>query len=137
MAKLALKRQGPFKIIKQILPVAYQLQLPRGWTIHDIFHASLLHPYKETSQHGSNFTKPPAEIINGKEEFEVKDIINHWRYGPKKQLQYLIKWKGYPSCDNSWEPAESIHAPDLLRKYHARHPINDTSRRDKRRPPNL
>ena len=41
-AKLAPKQQGPFKIIKQILPVAYQLQLPRGWTIHDIFHMLLL-----------------------------------------------------------------------------------------------
>ena len=39
--KLAPKRQGPFKIIKAISPVAFQLKLPPSWTIHDVFHASV------------------------------------------------------------------------------------------------
>ena len=44
MPKLAPKRHGPFKIVKKVSPVAYQLKLPTAWTIHDIFHASLLTP---------------------------------------------------------------------------------------------
>jgi len=53
--KLAPRRQGPFRISKIISPVAYQLTLPLSWGIHNVFHASLLLPYKETTTHGPNF----------------------------------------------------------------------------------
>src|SRR5712672_3394566 len=49
--KLAPRRQGPFRISKAISPVAYQLALPLSWGIHDVFHASLLLPYRETTAH--------------------------------------------------------------------------------------
>jgi hypothetical protein len=55
-SKLAPKRYGPFKITKEISPVAYKLRLPTSWTIHDVFHALLLHPYHETTTHGPNFS---------------------------------------------------------------------------------
>jgi hypothetical protein len=54
--KLRPKQYGPFKIIKEISPVAYQLKLPVAWGIHDIFHASLLLPYHKTTAHGPNFS---------------------------------------------------------------------------------
>jgi hypothetical protein len=54
--KLAPKRYEPFKIIKEISPVAYQLQLPPTWMIHDIFHVSLLSPYSKTPSHRPNFS---------------------------------------------------------------------------------
>jgi hypothetical protein len=56
--KLAPKRHGPFRISKQISLVAYQLQLPDAWKVHNVFHASLLMPYRETPQHGPNYIKP-------------------------------------------------------------------------------
>src|SRR5258708_27454906 len=66
--KLAPKRHGPFRITKEISPVAYQLRLPASWTIHDVFHASLLLPYQENAVHGPNFSKPPPDLIRGTEE---------------------------------------------------------------------
>jgi hypothetical protein len=75
--KLAPRRYGPFRIIKEISPVAYQLDLLRTWGIHDVFHASLLSPYHETTQHGPNFTRPPPELIEDKGEYKVKAICNH------------------------------------------------------------
>jgi len=36
-------------------------------------------------------------------------------------LQYLIKWKGYPHSDNTWEPASQVHAPELTKAYHCKH----------------
>jgi hypothetical protein len=65
-AKLALKHYSPFKILF-ISPIDSYLQLPPFWHIHPVFHNALLTPYKETSEHGKNFTYPPPEVINNKD----------------------------------------------------------------------
>jgi hypothetical protein len=75
--KLNPKCYGPFKIIKEISPVAYQLQLPPSWNIHPVFHASLLSPYRETPSHGPNFSRPPPDLIDNEEEYEVEQIKAH------------------------------------------------------------
>ncbi len=116
-AKLTPKHLGPFKITQEISPVAYCLELPVNWQIHDVFHASLLTPYHETQAHGPNFTRPPPDLINGEEEYEVERIVAHRQFGQSKKLQYLIKWKGYPESDNTWEPADQVHAPELIKHY--------------------
>ena len=116
--KLAPKCHGPFEIVKKVSPVAYQLKLPTAWTIHDIFHASLLTPYRETMEHRTNYTRPPPDLIEDAKEYEVETIINHQHFGCKRQLQYLIKWKGYPDADNTWESADDVHAPMLIQTYH-------------------
>ena len=46
--KLNPKHYGPFRVTREISPVAYQLQLPPSWNIHPVFHASLLSSYSET-----------------------------------------------------------------------------------------
>src|SRR5258708_10750105 len=131
--KLAPKRYGPFRITKEISPVAYQLSLPISWTIHDVFHASLLVPYQENAIHGPNFSKPPPYLIQGVEEYKVEHLINHQRHGRSRTLQYFVKWKGYPESDNTWEPVQNIHAPDLLKKYHQRYPLQDKRERKPRK----
>ena len=50
--KLTPKCLGPFRIVQEISPVAYCLELPVNWRVHDVFHASLLTPYHETQAHG-------------------------------------------------------------------------------------
>src|SRR5258707_756639 len=123
--KLAPKRHGPFRITREVSPVAYQLSLPASWAIHDVFHASLLLPYQENTVHGPNFSKPPPDLIQGAEEYEVEHLVNHRRHGRSRTLQYFVKWKGYPESDNTWESLQDIHAPDLLKKYHQRYPLQD------------
>ena len=36
------------------------------------------------------------------------------------QLQYLVKWAGYPLSDATWEPSSNILDPRLLDDFHAR-----------------
>jgi len=48
--KLNHKNQGPFQIEKIVSPLAVRLPLPRKWRIHNVFHVSLLEPYR-TSEH--------------------------------------------------------------------------------------
>ena len=126
--KLAPRRHGPFLITEQVSPVAYRLALPPTWTIHDVFHANLLTPYRETSQHGTNYTRPPPDLIEGEEEFEVEAIVNHRYHGRNQQLQYLVKWKGYPNADNSWEPVDQVFALELVMRYHQKRPLKTDKR---------
>ena len=98
--------------------MAYQLNLPPVWKIHDVFHLSLLLPYQETTTHGPNFTQPPPDLINREEEFKVEHIKGYRHQGQSKVLQYLIKWKGYMEADNMWELANQVHAPELIKVYY-------------------
>ena len=75
--KLAPKREGPFEISQVISPLAYHLQLPPTWKIHDVFHTSLLSTYRETAEHGPSFANPPPEEIDGEEEYEIAEILSH------------------------------------------------------------
>ncbi len=97
--KLAPRWHGPFKIEQVMSPVVYKLHLPSQWSIHPIFHASLLTPYMETMEHSQNFMRPPPDMIEGEAEYEVELIRAHQYHQHK--LQYLIKWKGYPESDNT------------------------------------
>ena len=45
-------------------------------------------------------------MTHGNEEWEVEAIEDHkTRYGKD---QFLIKWKGYPATETSWEPLECL-----------------------------
>src|SRR6267154_3633732 len=127
--KLAPRRQGPFRITRIISPVAFQLELPPSWRIHDVFHASLLTAFRESPAHGPNYSRPPPDLIDEDPEYEVEAIINHRFFGQRRRLQYLIKWKGYPHSDNTWEPVEHMHAEALIKTYHRKHPLKHKSRR--------
>jgi Chromo (CHRromatin Organisation MOdifier) domain len=119
-AKLDAKRYGPFHITKEVSPVVFQLALPLQWRIHNVFHTSLLTPYKETEEHGDNFTQPPPELIKGQEEYEVEQIMNSRHVGHTKKLQYLLQWKGYSHMHDSWQDTMEVHAPELVKEYHNR-----------------
>lgn len=52
-----------------------------------------------------------------REIYEVESILNK-RYFKGKAL-YLIKWKGFNSSENSWEPEENIESvtPGLIAEF--------------------
>ena len=120
--KLALKRYGLFKIGKVLSPITYQLELPLQWKIHDVFHADLLTPYRETELHGPNFTKSPPDLIDGEEEYKVEEILQSQKFGRQRKVQYLIKWKGYPDSENQWVDWNDVHADEALAEFKKKNP---------------
>jgi hypothetical protein len=120
--KLAPKQEGPFPIIKVISPLSYRLKLLTQWKIHPVFHTHLLTPFQEASAHGSNYLCPPLDLIDGIEEHEVKFITQHRLH--RQSHQYLVKWKGYPTANNMWEPESNLeHAVELLKEYKDQHSL--------------
>src|SRR6202167_1221843 len=119
-AKLAPRRYGPFLVTATISKTSFRLKLPSQWKIHNVFHASLLTPYRETKEHGPNFPEPSPELIDGEPECEVEQILGarHRR----NQHQSLIRWKGFSEAHDSWEPAAHIHADQLITEFHQQNP---------------
>jgi len=118
--KFAPKREGPFKITRVLGPLTYQLELPKRWKIHNTFHASLLSPFHENEIHGPNFPKPPPDLIEGEEQYEVEAIRKHKKSG--RGYVYLVKWKDYPTGEETWEPASAfIGAKETLEAYKRLH----------------
>jgi hypothetical protein len=115
--KLLPKQYGPYRIKERVGNVAYQLKLPPSMKLHDIFHIDLLLPYKETEKYGPTYTRPPLDLIEGEQEYEVESIRDSRLEGRGRQLQYLVHWKGYPSSDDSWVDAADLHAPELLKEF--------------------
>jgi hypothetical protein len=125
-AKLAPKRHGPFKVIQVMSAVNYRLELPTQWNIHPVFHIDLLTPYHETPIHGANYQRPPPDLVEGEEEYEVETVLASRRFGRGKKLQYLVKWKGYPDSDNQWINKEDIFADDAIREFKNSNPDQET-----------
>jgi hypothetical protein len=96
-AKLDTKRYGPFTITKKVSPIVFKLGLPQHWRIHDVFHASLLTPYKETEEHGHNFTQPAPELIEGEEEYEVEQVLNSRQWGKARSCNISLDGRDTPT----------------------------------------
>ena len=73
--KLSHRRYGPFTVLAKIGQGAYQLKLPEGWVIHDVFNKALLLPHEKLQYRiQEKPTPPPPNIINKEEEYEVEEV---------------------------------------------------------------
>jgi hypothetical protein len=125
-AKFAPRRHGPFKVIKVLSPVSYQLALPMQWSIHPVFHIDLLTPYRETITHGPNYQRPVPDLVDGEEEYSMEKILDSRKFGRRRRLQYLVKWEGYPDSDNMWVDKDDVFADDKVREFKASNPTKET-----------
>ena len=120
--KLMPRRLGPFEIIEEISPVVYKLKLPVTWRIHNVFHASLLTPQVITPEYGIPAEPPPPELVDGEPEFEIEGILQHKFVSRKKEIRYLVQWRGYSRAESTWEPKEHLrNAPEVLEAYKSTH----------------
>ena len=107
-------------------PVNYRLKLPTQWSTHDIFHIDLLTPYHEMTLHGLNYSRPPPDLVDNQEEYEVEKILDSRQFSRRQKLQYLVKWKGYPDSDNEWVNKKDVHMDEAIREFKNQNPTADT-----------
>ena len=73
--KLDQKRYRPFRILKDIGLGAFQLELPEGWMIYNMFNKDLLTQCKEPQFKGQHVKlAPPPTIINKEKEYKVEEV---------------------------------------------------------------
>ena len=76
--KYSAKAHRPFKVVKVLSRSAVRLELPKRWKIHDVFHASLLEPYRLAKVS----RKEPIDI--GKVLDDAEEIVPSDKYLPQK-----------------------------------------------------
>ena len=80
-------------MLKVISNYNYKLDTPPG--IHNVFYINLLKRAADNpfpNQRRGDF-RPPAVMVDGEEEWEVKRVLRERVRG--RQRQVSIKWKGY------------------------------------------
>ena len=135
--KLIARYVGPFEITDLITDVTVRLRLPDTWRIHNSFHVSRLKPaypgtdYPTTQTADTEDSENMEDVVDTGEdpEYEIERILNsRIRRGFK---EYLIRWKGYDSTEDTWEPASAMtNAAEAIADYDR---VRQTRRRRQRR----
>jgi len=96
--KLLGKYIGPFRVTRVISPVAYELDLPSSMQIHRVFHVSKL-----------------RELKQSRRDYPGRESAESERPPPE-----LVKWRGYPEWEMTWEPASHLsNARRAMEEYEA------------------
>ena len=97
---------GPFQIKKRISSVAYELDLPAFWSVHPVFHSSLLKPWRESEWTCPVDTSVADLEVSQELVYQVERILK-WKKvsgGRRGEKEVLVTWTGYPL-----EEAQSIN----------------------------
>ena len=119
--KLDFKMIGPFEVVGK-KGYAYELKLPVGSRIKNVFHSSLLRRAARDPLPGQELVPAESVIIDDEEEWEVDDILDSRR--SHGRLQYKVKWAGF-DLDLEWYDAENgefDNAKEVVSDFHARYP---------------
>jgi hypothetical protein len=119
--KLLPRYIGPFKVLQTVGKVAYKLDLPAQMRVHNVFHVSLLQPYKSDGRRHM----PPPELVDGEMEYRVEAVTAHRvsvvggkrRAAQRVKVEYLTCWEGYGREHDTWEPATVVEDTVALNDY--------------------
>jgi hypothetical protein len=111
--KLQPRLYGPYRMIRTVREVTYELKLPKGSRIHNVFHVSCLK--KALGQQVVSSTKLPTLDEEGHLIPVPEQILafREKRLRNKTVNEYLIRWKDLPKEDATWEGEQILQRPGL------------------------
>src|SRR5437667_9159608 len=113
--KLSPRRVGPFRVIERIGGQAYRLALPDKYSrLHPVFPVQFLEDYHRREDDDDLMVMPDLE--DPPDEWEVEEVRDKRKV--KDEVHYLVKWAGWPSEYNSYEPAAHLaNAPQAIAAF--------------------
>ena len=103
---------GPFPVTEVFNNNNYRVDVRQRFPRmdQDVFNAKFLRPHVSRKDH----LQQPVVSQPVPGFYEVARIINHReRHGAK---QYLVRWKGFSSADDTWEPVAHLSRTPALRQ---------------------
>jgi hypothetical protein len=112
--KLKPKFYGPYRVIQRIGEVAYELELPEGSKIHNVFHVSCLK--KAVGQQISTSQELPPLDEEGQLELVPEEILEQRECRLRRRIirECLVRWSGLPVEDATWEGEHILQHPGLM-----------------------
>ena len=117
---------GPYSVQSKTTIDTYRLELPTGLRLHPELHTSLLKPY-QVDRDPNRWNKPNEGMIAAggvENSYLIESIVGHKR--ARTGILYQVKWLGYLTSENSWEPLENLRLPasDLIKSYLDKNSLN-------------
>jgi hypothetical protein len=120
-AKLVDRALGPYKVERCVGRDTYRLTLPFSMRcLSPNFSVIKLRLAPDDPFPGRRMVPPPDPVlIDSKIEYNVEAILDSRMH--YCCIEYLVKWKGYDTGHNSWEPHYNLHAPLAVAAFHRQH----------------
>ena len=107
---------GPVKILQQVSPVAFKVQLPPGARCHDVFHVSRLEKWTTDAAFNRKSPQPAPLIADPAAEFVVDKLVDVDFNSNSTGLLFKVKWASPFDGDDydSWEPLRGLNKLSAL-----------------------
>jgi hypothetical protein len=105
--KLQFFFSGPYRVLEVLSDSRYRLRDLENRIVEDEVHISNLRPYLTITD----------EVELEEDEYIGEELIN--RRGTESKREYLVKWRGYPRSESTWEPVSELlrRCADLVEDY--------------------
>ena len=126
--KLSPQYAGPFEVLERVGRLAYRLKLPPHWEVHPVISIAHLEPYYEDTFQRPRPDHPSTIFTEGDDDsyqsFEIERLIDKRvaiRRG-RKEIDYLVRWKGYgPEYDQWYHESLLDNCQELVKDYEGLH----------------
>ncbi|KAE8723570.1 Detected protein of unknown function [Hibiscus syriacus] len=110
--KLSPRFIGPFRILKRVGPVAYQLELPSELSrIHGVFHVSILRRYHPDPGHIIQVEEVELRPDLSYEEEPIQILERDERVLRNRRIPMVkVQWSNRGPSEATWETLESMEA---------------------------
>ncbi|KAK5832718.1 hypothetical protein PVK06_016521 [Gossypium arboreum] len=108
--KLSLRFIGPYRVLKRVGPVAYQLELPPELDrIHDVFHVSMLRRYRSDPSHVVPMEEIEVRTDLTFEEEPIQILDREVKVLRRKSVPLVkVLWRNHGREEATWESEETM-----------------------------